>query len=164
MKTKLVTQSDTSLFHEVLEKEASQLRSTLRNRTDAKIEPLAEECERTVLARQRELTVELVDRASKRLREVEAALRRLLKGDYGACIDCDEPIPVRRLAAIPWASRCVRCQEAADSAGGSSIPGQANGLTASRPFGSRQGVKSPATSPSAIMHAKVRRVAGACSS
>src|ERR1700686_1175155 len=107
MKTNLLTQCETGLFHDVLEKEASDLRGTLRNRAGATIESVAEECERTVLAGQRELTVELVDRASRRLRDVESALRRLAEGGYGTCTDCDEPIPIRRLTAIPGASRCV---------------------------------------------------------
>src|SRR5437762_12711745 len=106
MKTNLLTQCDTVLFHDVLEKEASELRGALRNRAGATIESVAEECERTVLASQRELTVELVDRASRRLRDVESALHRLANGGYGACSDCDGPISVRRLTAIPWASRC----------------------------------------------------------
>ena len=137
MKTNLLTQCDSGLFHDALEEEASELRGTLRNRTGATIETVAEECERTVLAGQRELTVELVDRALRRLRDVESALHRLAKGDYGACTDCDEPISVRRLRAIPWASRCVRCQEAADEQTGSSIPGQAYAVTVSGSFAYR---------------------------
>ena len=127
MKTNLSTQCDSALFHDVLEKgeRCGNFRCTLRDRADATIESFAEECERTVVAGQRELTVELVDRASKRLRDVESALHRLAEGDYGICTDCDEPIPVRRLTAIPWASRCVGCQEAAERGTGSLIPGQA---------------------------------------
>src|ERR1700722_10182842 len=104
MKTKISNQYDTRLFHDVLEKEASELRGTLRNRAGATIDSVAEECERTMMAGQQELTVELVDRASRRLRDVESALRRLAQSEYGTCTDCDEPIPVRRLMAIPWAS------------------------------------------------------------
>lgn len=134
MKTNLLTKRDTGVFQDVLEKEASELRGALRNRAGATIESVAEECERTVLAGQRELTVELVDRASRRLRDVESALHRLAKGDYGACLDCDGPISVRRLTAIPWASRCVRCQETADGEIGSAIPGQAYALTVPEPL------------------------------
>jgi DnaK suppressor protein len=138
MKTNLLTQCDTGLFHDLLEKEASELRGALRNRAGVTLEPVAEECERTVLAGQRELTVELVDRGSRRLREVETALRRLAEGGYGLCTDCDEPISVRRLTAIPWAGRCVPCQEAADREAGSSIPGQTHKHTPSEPFGYRR--------------------------
>lgn len=79
------------------------------------MESVSEECEQMTLAGLRELALVLVDRTSRRLRDVEAALRRIQEGDSGACGDCNEQIPVKRLTAIPWASRCVRCQEAADS-------------------------------------------------
>lgn len=47
----------------------------------------------------------------QRLKQVEAALDRLNAGDYGTCQGCEEPIPVKRLQAIPWAKFCVPCQE-----------------------------------------------------
>jgi DnaK suppressor protein len=46
------------------------------------------------------------------LRLIEEALDRLDSGDYGICLSCDEPIPPKRLHAVPWARYCVRCQEA----------------------------------------------------
>ena len=30
------------------------------------------------------------------------------------CVDCERPIPLARLQAVPDASRCVRCQEDVD--------------------------------------------------
>jgi RNA polymerase-binding transcription factor DksA len=38
------------------------------------------------------------------------ALARLRQGDFGSCIDCGEEISPKRLAAVPWTERCVRCQ------------------------------------------------------
>jgi len=32
------------------------------------------------------------------------------QGRYGLCEDCSEPIGAERLAALPSATRCVRCQ------------------------------------------------------
>ena len=46
------------------------------------------------------------------LRLIEEALDRLDSGDYGTCLSCDEPIPPKRLNAVPWARYCVTCQEA----------------------------------------------------
>ena len=46
------------------------------------------------------------------LRLIEEALDRLDSGDYGICLSCDQPIPPKRLHAVPWARYCVRCQEA----------------------------------------------------
>jgi DnaK suppressor protein len=45
------------------------------------------------------------------LRLVEEALDRLEAGDYGTCIACEEPIPPKRLRALPWARYCIPCQE-----------------------------------------------------
>ena len=47
------------------------------------------------------------------LRLVEEALDRLDSGDYGICLVCEEPIPVKRLRALPWARYCIPCQESA---------------------------------------------------
>jgi DnaK suppressor protein len=45
------------------------------------------------------------------LRLVEEALDRLEAGDFGACLSCEEPIPAKRLRALPWARYCIPCQE-----------------------------------------------------
>jgi DnaK suppressor protein len=45
------------------------------------------------------------------LRLIDEALDRLDSGDYGICLLCDENIPGKRLAALPWAKYCIPCQE-----------------------------------------------------
>jgi len=45
------------------------------------------------------------------LRMIEEALDRLSSGDFGICLACEEPIPAKRLKALPWARYCVACQE-----------------------------------------------------
>jgi DnaK suppressor protein len=47
------------------------------------------------------------------LRLVNEALDRMDSGDYGICVRCEEPIPPKRLHALPWARYCVPCQELA---------------------------------------------------
>ena len=42
------------------------------------------------------------------------AIAALDNGEYGICEDCEEPIAARRLDVMPWASVCVKCQEARD--------------------------------------------------
>ena len=49
---------------------------------------------------------------------IVAAERRLAQGEYGLCEDCGAPIGYARLQAQPAASRCVRCQDAAEKRGG----------------------------------------------
>lgn len=45
------------------------------------------------------------------MREVEAAIHRLMEGRYGACADCGKHIELARLRANPAALRCEHCQE-----------------------------------------------------
>jgi RNA polymerase-binding protein DksA len=44
------------------------------------------------------------------LKDLEMALERIDSGEYGICIDCDEPIARARLDAYPMAKRCIKCQ------------------------------------------------------
>ena len=55
----------------------------------------------------------------KLLQLVNEANDRMTRGIYGVCAECDEPISPRRLQAIPWAIRCVPCEEAWIHTGGS---------------------------------------------
>ena len=45
------------------------------------------------------------------LRLIEDALVRLKKGEFGDCIECEEPISHKRLDNFPYAARCIVCQE-----------------------------------------------------
>ena len=46
------------------------------------------------------------------LQKISAALRRIEAGDYGYCLDCDEPIAIQRLTLGPAATLCIRCASA----------------------------------------------------
>lgn len=45
------------------------------------------------------------------LRDIQQALRRLDRGTFGICQECNQPISPKRLDAVPWATFCVPCQE-----------------------------------------------------
>ena len=42
---------------------------------------------------------------------VNEALDRLEQGEFGDCLNCEEPIGRKRLEALPWARLCIDCQE-----------------------------------------------------
>jgi RNA polymerase-binding transcription factor DksA len=42
---------------------------------------------------------------------VRDALAKLTSGTYGNCETCHDPIPAARLEAVPYARRCVACQQ-----------------------------------------------------
>jgi DnaK suppressor protein len=104
-------------FQEMLERKEAELVQALRYRDGIAIEKSADQMDEIQSASERELEIRNVDRDSALLREVKAALRRIEDGSFGVCAECDWAINPRRLAAVPWASRCIECQEAADSAG-----------------------------------------------
>ncbi|EGB15697.1 transcriptional regulator, TraR/DksA family [Pseudodesulfovibrio mercurii] len=58
------------------------------------------------------LSVAMQRRGVARIREMEAALKRLSQADYGVCEECGEEIGVARLKANPSARLCVHCQSA----------------------------------------------------
>lgn len=45
------------------------------------------------------------------LRALDIAIKRVLDGSYGLCVDCGEDIPFARLHVQPSAERCFRCQQ-----------------------------------------------------
>ncbi len=58
-----------------------------------------------------ELQAALVDRASRELIQVNAALELLRDRRYGLCRDCGSFIGLARLRILPFAQRCRPCQE-----------------------------------------------------
>ena len=57
-----------------------------------------------------DVDIAAIDRDVRELREVESALTRIARADFGACADCGEPIGYPRLKAAPSAVRCLACQ------------------------------------------------------
>ncbi|MDI3281594.1 MAG: TraR/DksA C4-type zinc finger protein, partial [Bacillota bacterium] len=56
----------------------------------------------------------LLDNLRLLLRRIDQALERLREGRYGLCARCGRPIDPLRLAALPYAVRCLECEEAAE--------------------------------------------------
>jgi len=102
-------------YRNLLEARQAELLNVLRRRDGIVIEKAADALDEVRLAADRELMIHTLDRESLQLREIRAALARIEEGSYGVCLSCEQPIPKKRLEAIPWAAYCVRCQEAIDA-------------------------------------------------
>ncbi|HUF09382.1 MAG TPA: TraR/DksA C4-type zinc finger protein [Rhodothermales bacterium] len=48
-------------------------------------------------------------RHQSRLRQVELALERIARGQYGTCLNCGGEIPVARLEIMPESGLCMTC-------------------------------------------------------
>lgn len=101
-------------FLEILQRAEGELVQVMKNREGIAIEKSADQMDEIQFASERDLAIRTADAEFNRLRQVRAALRRVQEGSFGVCIDCEEVIGPKRLAALPWASRCIKCQEIAD--------------------------------------------------
>ena len=112
-----MTKIELKKFKTTLAARESELEGLIRNREAAAIETSADALDQIQHAVERELALGTLARESSGLRETRAALRRIDDGSFGICMDCEEEINLKRLAAVPWAARCIACQERADREG-----------------------------------------------
>lgn len=99
----------------ILEAKRKELLSGSSDLEEIAIENAAEEFDRLQQQLNREVAIRNLDRQSTLLKSVQAALARMADETFGVCLRCDEPIPEKRLNALPWAAYCVPCQEKIDA-------------------------------------------------
>ena len=63
----------------------------------------------------KEILFELSGNSHNTIGQIEAALRKIEKGIYGRCEMCRQPIPKKRIKALPFARYCVNCQSSSES-------------------------------------------------
>jgi RNA polymerase-binding protein DksA len=56
------------------------------------------------------LSVTLMENDRIELDRIDRALAHFENASYGRCELCQKPIPMLRLRAIPWATKCIACQ------------------------------------------------------
>jgi DnaK suppressor protein len=109
-----MTKTDFEKFRNTLETKRQELSGSLRNRDEIVIEKAPDALDEVQLAGERELAIRNLDRDSNMLRQIRRALGRVADGSYGVCLHCDEDISPKRVAAVPWAAYCIKCQEQVD--------------------------------------------------
>ena len=62
----------------------------------------------------KEILFELSGNSHNTIGQIEAALRKIEKGIYGRCELCRQPIPKKRIKALPFARYCVNCQHSSE--------------------------------------------------
>lgn len=64
----------------------------------------------------KELLFQQLSANRSRLKNIDAALRRIRMGNFGVCSNCGNEIPIKRLEAMPWTEYCLDCQEELEKA------------------------------------------------
>ena len=108
-------EADANKYRTVLMTKRAEITGSAPQREDLWIVQSNEQIETVQLAGQRELTARTLEREAKSLMQIGAALKRIENGEFGICLDCEEPISPKRLAAMPWAAYCLHCQEMRDA-------------------------------------------------
>ena len=113
-----MNQNEINRFKKMLTTKQAELAPQLRKRDGIAIEKTPDALDEIQLAAERELVTRNLERESKLLREVRAALTRVQEGTYGTCLSCEEEISPKRLQAVPWTPLCIACQEQDDQSRG----------------------------------------------
>jgi RNA polymerase-binding transcription factor len=78
-------------------------------------EPLADITDGAAQAYTNELMTSLGEQDWQKLKQVDEALEKIKRGDYGVCDTCSQPIPEARLDVMPFAKFCVECMSKHES-------------------------------------------------
>jgi len=97
--------TDESKYRTLLMAKREEIAGKLPRREDLWIVQSNEQTETVQLAGQREFTARILERETKSLTQIGAALKRIDDGEFGICLECEEPIAPKRLAA----RRAVGC-------------------------------------------------------
>ncbi len=58
-----------------------------------------------------DVNVALIEIRTEMVARIDEALAHLAEGTYGVCVECGQEIALARLAAMPFATRCTRCEQ-----------------------------------------------------
>jgi len=65
----------------------------------------------------REMLLNLSETQRRKIQDIDAALERMDRGEYGVCAACEEEIPARRLEVRPFSRYCVECKNEVEKFG-----------------------------------------------
>ena len=97
--------------HEIIHK-LSEFRNESKEVETDVAQDLADKAESSYT---KEFLLSLSDAERDELFQIDAALRRIEKGEFGHCQMCQKEISKKRLNVLPWTSMCIECQEKAET-------------------------------------------------
>ena len=110
-----LTQTQWNDLSKVLSDKREELRRSIVHRRDrdSAVDPseIIEELEQASTGQHQDVALRILDKEVKLLREVERALKKFKKKEFGLCEGTMEPIGYARLKARPWARYSVTHKE-----------------------------------------------------
>jgi len=104
---------DTEKYRRRLLDERDELKRDIVGRTELpptfEDDGVLDSADSSVREHSMDLEGSLMNMKSDRLEQINAALQRIERGDYGICVKCNKEIDPRRLDAEPTAITCMDC-------------------------------------------------------
>src|SRR5437762_5304001 len=95
---------------ESLEMKLRGLLGSSAERQELEIEYLADPLDQVRSGVDRDMAVKRLNQRAELIQELRSAIEKGQSETFGICDECEGPIAPQRLAAIPWARLCVKCQ------------------------------------------------------
>jgi DnaK suppressor protein len=110
-----LTESQISKFRDILTEKREELLTVVQKKKEQDLqmsenEPVGDEADVATRSVEKEMLFELTDSEKQTLDMIEASLRKMEKGVYGRCENCQKTILRLRLEVMPWARYCIQCQ------------------------------------------------------
>src|ERR1700733_4714755 len=86
-------------------------KNALKNELALSPDDLPDETDLAASEVNQNLVFKLRDRERQLLAKIDEAMARIEDGNFGTCMDCEEPIEGRRLEARPVSTLCIACKE-----------------------------------------------------
>jgi len=72
--------------------------------------PLPDISDVSANAYSRDVLLNLGENQQQKIRDIDAALERIAKGEYGICARCEEEISPQRMQVRPFSRYCIDCK------------------------------------------------------
>ena len=98
----------------LLTKKQEILETFIKNKSygmEADGEPSQDIADKAANSYTKEFLFSLSNSDRQLLVQVDSALDRIEQRQYGVCAACEDPLNLKRLQAVPWATLCISCQE-----------------------------------------------------
>ena len=108
--------SELSKFRELLEEKRrvviANAKKSLMEDMALDSNELADEVDMASSGSLQAFELRLRTREKKHLEKIDLALRKIAKGEFGICAECEESISLGRLKARPETTLCIQCKTA----------------------------------------------------
>ena len=99
------------ILEEKRESVIRRARETMENDMALDVNELPDEMDLASSEYMQSFTLRLRGRERVLLQKIDVALKKMETDEYGMCVECEEPISVKRLEARPETELCIRCKE-----------------------------------------------------